>query len=164
MAMNNLELEPNLASGEWGSVPQLHAAIESMRLAFADALQYNADPDAVHVPLDGLLSKQYAASRREALYNPQKVQSPSLKSSTSAALHAILSGTARGGDTERARGRESERAREREREREREVCVFSQERVVQGSDESNLMPSKIHACMNKAERHNQEPVVPVRTS
>lgn len=74
MAMNHLELEPDLASADWGSPSHLHAAIESMRYAFADALQYNADPDAVHVPLDVLLSKQYAASRRDALFNPDQVR------------------------------------------------------------------------------------------
>lgn len=76
MAMNNLELEQQLEAVGWGTVPHLHAAIESMRLAFADALQYIADPDVVPVPTQQLLSKQYAALRRQTLYRPDKVGSP----------------------------------------------------------------------------------------
>ena len=45
MALNSLELEEGLADMGWGSAAHLHAAIESMRLAFADALAYNADPE-----------------------------------------------------------------------------------------------------------------------
>ncbi len=45
MALNSLELEEQLASLPWGSAEHMHAAIESMRLGFVDALQYNADPE-----------------------------------------------------------------------------------------------------------------------
>ena len=44
-----------------------HYLIESIRLAFADALRYVADPRAVGVPVDALLSKDYAALRRGAI-------------------------------------------------------------------------------------------------
>ena len=47
MALNSLELEEGLCDMGWGSGAHLHAAIESMRLAFADALAYNADPEVV---------------------------------------------------------------------------------------------------------------------
>ncbi len=50
MALNSLELEGTLAEMQWGSTAHMHAAIESMRLGFVDALQYNADPE-VH-PFD----------------------------------------------------------------------------------------------------------------
>jgi gamma-glutamyltranspeptidase/glutathione hydrolase len=39
-----------------------HILIEAKKLAFADLLKYNGDPRFVHVPLDRLLSKSYAAS------------------------------------------------------------------------------------------------------
>ena len=39
-----------------------HILIEAKKLAYADLLKYNGDPRFVHVPLDRLLSKRYAAS------------------------------------------------------------------------------------------------------
>jgi len=51
MALNSLEIEEGLQNMEWGSSEHLHAAIESMRLGFADALQYNADPSVRHFAL-----------------------------------------------------------------------------------------------------------------
>jgi gamma-glutamyltranspeptidase len=45
MALNSLELETDLGDRKWGSSEHMHAAIESMRLGFVDALQYNADPE-----------------------------------------------------------------------------------------------------------------------
>ena len=41
-----------------------HHLIEAMRLSFADAFRYVADPRAVEVPTGGLLSKDYAEKRR----------------------------------------------------------------------------------------------------
>ena len=51
-----------------------HHLIESMRLAFADAFQYVADPRQVSVPAKELKSKEFAAARR-ALINPNKALS-----------------------------------------------------------------------------------------
>ncbi len=48
-----------------------HHLIEAMRLAFADALSYIADPAKSWVPTDELISKEYAKSRR-ALIDPNK--------------------------------------------------------------------------------------------
>lgn len=48
-----------------------HLMIEAMRLAFADARWHVADPATNPAPLDGLLSKPYAA-QRAALIDPQR--------------------------------------------------------------------------------------------
>ena len=53
----------NVAAMGPNSPQLLHTMIETMRLAFADAQQYIADPDAVAVPTEALLSKGYAAER-----------------------------------------------------------------------------------------------------
>jgi gamma-glutamyltranspeptidase/glutathione hydrolase len=46
---------------------RLHLMIESMRLAFADAGRYVADPSVSPVPVAGLLSESYAAERRKLI-------------------------------------------------------------------------------------------------
>jgi gamma-glutamyltranspeptidase/glutathione hydrolase len=53
----------------------LHYELEASRLAFADRGAYVADPDFYDVPLDGLLSKGFADSRR-ALIGPSAATSP----------------------------------------------------------------------------------------
>lgn len=53
------------------SAQRLHLQIEAMRLAFADARWYVADPSFFAIPLDELLSKAYAAERRR-LIDPQR--------------------------------------------------------------------------------------------
>ncbi len=49
----------------------IHTVIEALKLAFADREAYYADPDFATVPLDGLLSRQYAAERAK-LIDPKK--------------------------------------------------------------------------------------------
>lgn len=49
-----------------------HTLIEATKLAFADRNKYIADPAFAKVPVEALLSKQYAAGRR-ALINPDHV-------------------------------------------------------------------------------------------
>ena len=53
------------------SANTFHHLIESMRLAFADSLQYLTDPDSMRVKTSDLLSKDYAAGRR-LLISPQR--------------------------------------------------------------------------------------------
>lgn len=49
------------------SPESLHLQIESLRLAFADARWYISDPEFTQIPLEQLLSKEYAAERRRLL-------------------------------------------------------------------------------------------------
>jgi len=53
------------------SAEYLHLLIEAKKLAFADRDQYIADPDFVDIPVQELLSKEYAATRR-ALIDPRR--------------------------------------------------------------------------------------------
>lgn len=59
-ALNILE-HFDLAALGAGSADATHLAIEASRRAFADRLTYLADPERQPVPLDGVLSKAYAA-------------------------------------------------------------------------------------------------------
>jgi gamma-glutamyltranspeptidase/glutathione hydrolase len=56
---------PPLSAERW------HLVVEAMRLAFADALAYVADPAVSPVPVDGLLAPAYLAARR-ALIDPSQ--------------------------------------------------------------------------------------------
>ena len=56
----------DLASLGHNSAEYLHTLIECAKLAFADREAYYADPDFVNVPLERLLSKEYATERRTA--------------------------------------------------------------------------------------------------
>jgi gamma-glutamyltranspeptidase / glutathione hydrolase len=68
--LNILEQFPPAKDGPL-SAEELHKKIEAMKLAYADLARYNADPRFAKVPVDGLLSKDYA-KQRAALINPQK--------------------------------------------------------------------------------------------
>lgn len=54
-----------------GSAAYLHTVLEALNLAFADRHHYFGDPEFVQVPMEGLLSKAYAATRR-TLIRPGK--------------------------------------------------------------------------------------------
>ena len=66
IALNILE-GFDLASLESLSIEKLHLMIEAMRLAFADASWYVADPKFSSVPIQELLSKNYADERRKLI-------------------------------------------------------------------------------------------------
>jgi len=66
LALNILE-GYNLQSLEHNSPGYLHLVIETIKLAFADANRYVADPDFVDIPLKSLLSKPYAERRRHLI-------------------------------------------------------------------------------------------------
>jgi gamma-glutamyltranspeptidase/glutathione hydrolase len=59
----------------WDSPEKLHLMIEAMRLAFADASYYIADPATNPAPLAGLLNKAYAQERRE-MVAPYRAMTP----------------------------------------------------------------------------------------
>jgi gamma-glutamyltranspeptidase/glutathione hydrolase len=54
----------SLAGLDPRSAQALHLLIEGMRLAFADARRYVADPTFAEVPVDALLDPAYAEGRR----------------------------------------------------------------------------------------------------
>ena len=58
------------------SADTYHHLIESMRLAYADALRYIGDPAKVDVPLKVLLDKGYAAERRSQIAYDGVIQHP----------------------------------------------------------------------------------------
>lgn len=59
--LNMLETRPPMTS-DGDSAPRLHFIAEIMRRAFADRAEHLGDPDFVDVPVDGLLSDDYAAA------------------------------------------------------------------------------------------------------
>lgn len=61
----------DLASMGHNTAEYIHTVVEVAKLAFADREKYYADPDFVHVPLDRLLSKEYADERRR-LIDPER--------------------------------------------------------------------------------------------
>lgn len=54
------------------SVAYLHLQIEAKKLAFADRARYYADPAFTDIPVERLISKDYADERRQ-LINPQEI-------------------------------------------------------------------------------------------
>jgi gamma-glutamyltranspeptidase / glutathione hydrolase len=54
----------------------LHLFLEASRFAFADRNAFVADPEHVDVPLEGLLSEEFAAERRAAIDETQAAVSP----------------------------------------------------------------------------------------
>jgi gamma-glutamyltranspeptidase / glutathione hydrolase len=61
----------DLASMGVQSADYVHTVVECAKLAFADRDTFYADPDFVRVPLEGLLSQQYAEKRRQ-LVDPRR--------------------------------------------------------------------------------------------
>lgn len=66
----------DLARMRWDEPEKLHLMVEAMRLAFADARRYIADPAVADVPVEGLLDDAYIASRRASI-DPARAMHPS---------------------------------------------------------------------------------------
>ncbi len=66
--LNIMETSPASPFGP-SSPAEMHKKIEAMKLAYSDLRRYNADPRAHDVPVQALLSKEYAR-KRAALINP----------------------------------------------------------------------------------------------
>jgi gamma-glutamyltranspeptidase / glutathione hydrolase len=64
--LNILEDYPITEMGALGA-DTIHHMAEAMKLAFADRAEYLGDLDFVDVPVDGLVSKDYAAEQRELI-------------------------------------------------------------------------------------------------
>ncbi|KAG5298350.1 gamma-glutamyltranspeptidase [Histoplasma ohiense] len=62
---------PHFAAEQHNSSVYLHAVIESLRIAFADASWWVTDPDVEKVPSKELISRAYLAKRAE-LFDPDK--------------------------------------------------------------------------------------------
>ncbi len=61
--LKGFEFKPN----EYGSVRHIHLVTEAKKLAFEDRAKFYADMDMVDVPLDKLLSDEYANERRQRI-------------------------------------------------------------------------------------------------
>lgn len=76
--MLNILEGSDLRKSGYGSAETVHLIVESMRRAYADRAQYLGDPDFnPQMPVDRLISKEYAAQLRKTI-NPQRasVSSP----------------------------------------------------------------------------------------
>jgi len=65
--LNLMETSPAAPEGPSG-VRELHKKIEAMKLAYADLYRYDADPRFHPVPVEGLLSKDYARERAKSIH------------------------------------------------------------------------------------------------
>ncbi|MCY3413303.1 MAG: gamma-glutamyltransferase [Candidatus Heimdallarchaeota archaeon] len=70
LALNILE-EFDLASMNPLSTDYYHIFIEALRIAFADSRWFVSDPEFSNIPIEGLLSKDYATERRQII-NPKR--------------------------------------------------------------------------------------------
>ena len=80
----------DLASLGHNSPQAIHLQVEALKLAFADRERYAGDPAFVDVPVDGLVSSEYAALRR-SLIDPHKAQA-SYPPGDPNGMHAVLPG------------------------------------------------------------------------
>ena len=72
-ALEMLNIMERFPLGQMGhnSVAALHTMIEAKKLAYNDMIRYDADPRFAKIPVEGMRSKDYAATRAK-LINPEK--------------------------------------------------------------------------------------------
>ncbi len=73
--MLNMLEHSDLGGMEWGSTEHIHLFAEVLKIAFADRQRYMGDPYRVPVPVEGLTSKGYAASRVKEIDGTAKTYS-----------------------------------------------------------------------------------------
>ncbi len=76
----------DIAAMTFGSAEYIHTFTEAKKLAFADRLKFYTDMDFVDVPVDELISDEYAEERREMIH-PNR------------AMRSVAAGKLRDGDT-----------------------------------------------------------------
>jgi gamma-glutamyltranspeptidase/glutathione hydrolase len=76
LQMLNLLEGYDLASLGFGSADHLHLLVEAKKLAFEDRARYYADPKFAKIPVAGLVSKQYAESRRALIRRDRVIDEP----------------------------------------------------------------------------------------
>lgn len=76
IALVALKLLEGLEMPEWGSAEHLHRVTEALKLAVADGHAYIADPDHAEVPVEALLSEEYASVRRAEIRPGQALPQP----------------------------------------------------------------------------------------
>ena len=87
------------------SAEYIHTVVECMKLAYADREFYYGDPEFADVPMDRLLSKEYAAERRR-LVDPERASlelRPGGRSAAASGERRRRRGRARGGGRRRQR-------------------------------------------------------------
>ncbi len=71
LQMLNILEEYDISGMGFGSAEYLHYLVEAKKLAFEDRAKYYADPDFNDIPVDKLISKDYASERR-SLIDPER--------------------------------------------------------------------------------------------
>ncbi|PVI05126.1 gamma-glutamyltranspeptidase [Periconia macrospinosa] len=71
---------PKWSHSDHNSAAHLHAVIEALRIAFADAHWFVADPNVVSVPSASLISPSYLSTRAQ-LFDPTKAAAPPIHGS-----------------------------------------------------------------------------------
>ncbi|OQV00037.1 hypothetical protein CLAIMM_05591 [Cladophialophora immunda] len=62
---------PTFTAADFNSAPYIHAIVEALRIAFADASWFVTDPNEVNVPTASLISREYLAERA-TLFSPDR--------------------------------------------------------------------------------------------